>query len=194
MVIQYKKIRHLILDRDGVLNQEAPGGFVRTPDEWAWIPGVLDGLSMLSSVNILLSIASNQSCIGRGIIDATMLDRIHDKMRLEAEQYNIRFAGIHCCPHDPDAGCDCRKPKSGLLEQAICASGILRESTVFIGDAERDLQAGKAAGIDVWLVRTGKGVETEASLKHGRIQGIDQKKVGIFNNLYDACLALAACG
>jgi len=177
------KFRHVILDRDGVLNEEPPTGFVEGPDQWIWLPCVLDALSALAKAGILLSIATNQSCVGRGIIGASMLDQIHGRMKLEADRRGIQFSGVYFCPHAPDAGCICRKPMPGLLEKAIHASGISREQTVFIGDAASDLQAGQAAGIATWLVRTGKGMKTEDDLTKGNIKLLDSGKVLVFDDL-----------
>jgi len=185
-----RKFSHVILDRDGVLNLEAPSGFVETPEQWIWLPGVLNALSALAKAGICLSIATNQSCIGRGIIDTLMLDQIHNKMKQEAAQRGIQFAGIYCCPHAPDFGCYCRKPMPGLLEQAIRESMFPPQKTVFIGDAERDLQSGQSAGITSWLVRTGKGMDTETKLKKKLIKNLDPKKVRVFNNLNAACEAI----
>jgi D-glycero-D-manno-heptose 1,7-bisphosphate phosphatase len=184
------RFKHVILDRDGVLNQEAPSGFVEAPDQWVWLPGVLDGLSTLAKAGICLSIATNQSCVGRGIISALTLDQIHEKMKQEAAQRGVCFNGIYCCPHHPDFGCRCRKPMPGLLERAIRECGFSPAKTVFIGDAESDLQSGQAAGITTWLVRTGKGMDTEAALKQGLIKNIDPKGVLVFNNLNAACVAI----
>ena len=185
-----RKFNHVILDRDGVLNLEAPSGFVETPEQWIWLPGVLNALSVLAEADICLSIATNQSCVGRGIIDALTLDQIHNKMKQEAARRGIQFAGIYFCPHAPDAGCHCRKPMPGLLEQAIQKCGFPPKETVFIGDAESDLQSGRSAGITSWLVRTGKGMDTEAALKKGLIKNLDPKEVLVFNNLNDACVAI----
>jgi len=184
------KIRHVILDRDGVLNQEAPGGFVETPDQWIWLPRVLDALWKLSEAGILLSIATNQSCVGRGIIDEMMLDRIHNRMKHDAGQRGILFAGIYYCPHVPEDGCRCRKPLPGLLEMAIRQSGIPRDRTIFIGDAERDLQAGQSAGISSWLMRTGKGVDTETAFKKGHVKELDPGGVLVFDDLHAASIEI----
>ena len=186
-----KKIRHVILDRDGVLNKEVPGGYVRTPEEWVWISGVLDGLARLSVAGIALSVVTNQSCIGRGMIDMPRLEWIHKKMQADAEERNIRFAGIYTCPHVPGQGCMCRKPNPGLLFDAVGQSGVLPEETIFVGDAETDLQAGFRAGIEAWLVRTGKGRATEAMLTAGGIQGVNPEKVSVFNDVNDACASVA---
>ncbi|MGM0656819.1 MAG: D-glycero-beta-D-manno-heptose 1,7-bisphosphate 7-phosphatase [Thermodesulfobacteriota bacterium] len=183
---------HVILDRDGVLNYEAPGGYVTDADQWVWIEGVLDALAKMYSAGIRLSVATNQSCVGRGIIDQQTLETIHDRMRRDAAAKGIFFSGIHFCPHTPDQGCRCRKPAPGLIEQAIRQSGISNNQTVFIGDSQSDLQAGRAAGITTWLVRTGKGKNTEAALKEGIIQGIRTENVQIFDDLGRACAALLA--
>ena len=185
-----RKFNHVILDRDGVLNEEGPGGFVRIPEQWIWLPGVLEALSTLAEAGICLSIATNQSCVGRSIIDMAALDRIHEKMKQEAAQHGVRFNGIYCCPHQPDFGCRCRKPQPGLLEEAIFETGIAPVETVFIGDAITDLQSGRSAGITSWLVRTGKGMDTEAALKKREIKNLDPTRVRVFNNLNAACVAI----
>lgn len=182
-------IRHVILDRDGVLNQEGPGGYVRTPAQWRWLEGALDALSVLARSGILLSVATNQSCVGRGIISMEMLEAVNRKMRLEAGERGVCFTGIYCCPHAPEAGCRCRKPAPGLLERAITESGIGAGRTLFIGDSIRDLRAGRAAGTGTWLVRTGKGEEAEAALRRGAIAGLDAGSVRVVDDLP----AAAAC-
>ncbi|MBS0012571.1 MAG: D-glycero-beta-D-manno-heptose 1,7-bisphosphate 7-phosphatase [Desulfobacterales bacterium] len=184
--------RHVILDRDGVLNYEAPGGYVTDPDQWVWIGGVLEALGQMAQAGLRLSVATNQSCVGRGIIDLQTLEAIHDRMRRDTAAKGVFFTGIHFCPHTPDQGCRCRKPAAGLIEQAIRQSGISENQTVFIGDSQSDLQAGRAAGIAAWLVRTGKGKNTEAALKDGLIQGISKENVQIFDDLGQVCAALLA--
>lgn len=178
--------RHVILDRDGVLNAEAPGGFVTDPEQFQWLSNVLDGLALLSRAGIRLSVATNQSCVGRGIIDAAALDRVHKKMTVEAALWGVHFDGIYVCPHAPDAGCRCRKPLPGLLESAIHESGIAASETVFIGDAATDLQCARAAGITPWLVRTGKGKNTEATLGRGEIPRVKGPDLRIFDDVLQA--------
>ena len=186
------RFRHVIVDRDGVLNYAAPGGYVTDPDQWVWIEGVLDALAKMYSAGIRLSVATNQSCVGRGIIDKQTLETIHDRMRRDAAAKGIFFSGIHFCPHTPDQGCRCRKPEPGLIEQAVQQSGISKNQTVFIGDSQSDLQAGRTAGITTWLLRTGKGKNTEAALKDGIIQGIRAENVQIFDDLGRVSAALLA--
>lgn len=185
------RFRHVIVDRDGVLNREAPGGYVCTPEEWIWLPGTLEALSRLVRLGIRLSVATNQSCIGRGIIDTQALETIHAKMLREAAAYKVSFSGIYFCPHAPEAGCPCRKPEPGLILSAIRESGIPRTNTLFIGDSARDLQAGQAAGVSTWLVRTGKGEETEKMIQTNAIKGLEPTRIRIFDDLAAACEHIA---
>lgn len=158
-------VRHVILDRDGVLNAEPPdGGYVTDWTQWRWLPGVLEGLAMLSSERLCISVATNQSCVGRGLVTRNELDGIHARMVDEAAQAGATIDHVFVCPHAPAQGCACRKPAPGLLLEAMQASGIPRYETIVVGDDVRDLQAAKAAGIHAALVRTGKGTLAEASI------------------------------
>ena len=77
--------RHVILDRDGVLNCEAEGcGYVRDPSEFHWLPGALEGLAMLKSAGLHLSVATNQSAVGRGLMSLEQLEAVHERMQAEA--------------------------------------------------------------------------------------------------------------
>ncbi len=187
-----RRIRHVILDRDGVINEESPSGYILSPKAFIWIPGVRDALSMIAEAGIAISVATNQSCVGRGLIEIKDLDRIHDKMKMEAAEMGVSFAGIFFCPHTPESGCRCRKPAPGLLEAAIRQSGIPRSETIFVGDADRDLQAAAAAGVAAFLVRTGKGADTEKDLKNGIIREIAPENLAVFDDLLSASRALTA--
>jgi D-glycero-D-manno-heptose 1,7-bisphosphate phosphatase len=157
----------VIFDRDGVLNAEAnDGGYVRTPAQWRWLPGVLDSLARLSAAGIRISVATNQAGIGRGLVSSDALDAIHARMRNEAAHAGATIDDVWVCPHAPEQACRCRKPAPGLLLDALAASGVPRQATLLVGDDLRDLQAASAAGIQAALVRTGKGARTEAALEH----------------------------
>ena len=155
-------IRHLILDRDGVLNREAPaGGYILRPEEFQWLPGALPALALLHGAGIRLSVATNQSGVGRGLMSATDLEAVHARMRREAAAAGGELDAVFACPHAPEAGCDCRKPAPGLILRAIAAAGVDPAQTLLAGDDLRDLQAARAAGIRAVLVRTGKGARAE---------------------------------
>ena len=154
-------VRHVIVDRDGVLNHEDPnGGYVLRPEDWVWIDGSVAALKDLRQAGFVVSVATNQSAVGRGLLERSVLDAIH--------LHIVRDAGVEAifaCPHAPDDGCACRKPAPGLLHQAIAWAGVPASETVFIGDAQRDVDAARAAGVRPIVVRTGKGARTEAASK-----------------------------
>lgn len=156
-------IRHLILDRDGVLNVEpTDGGYVVRPEEFHWLPGALDALAALTAAGVRISVATNQAGVGRGLMTEQHLAAVHDKMRADARRASGTIAAVFYCPHAPDAACLCRKPRPGLVEAAIAESGISTTHTLLVGDARRDLEAARAAGIRAVLLRTGKGREHES--------------------------------
>src|SRR5687767_1464361 len=109
-------IQHLILDRDGVLNVELSNGYCLTqPDQFEWLPGALSGLRLVSQMGILISVATNQSAIGRGLMTASDLDTIHRRMCDEARCAGATIAAVRYCPHAPDANCACRKPNAAMI-------------------------------------------------------------------------------
>ncbi len=159
------RYRHLILDRDGVLNCEAPPpGYVLRPEDFHWLPGALEGLAMLHRAGVRLSVATNQSGVGRGWMTPTMLEAVHARMLAEAESHGGPLDALFVCPHAPDAGCGCRKPAPGLIEAAVHGSGIPAAESLVVGDDGRDLDAAARAGVPAALVRTGKGHALEARL------------------------------
>ena len=158
-------IRHLILDRDGVLNQEAPDhGYILRPEDFRWLPGSLQALVTLSALGLRLSIATNQSAVGRGLMTDQDLDQVLGTMLEQARAAGARIAGVFVCRHAPEAHCDCRKPAPGLLLSALQDSGIPASQTLFVGDDLRDVDAARTAGIAAALVRTGKGRGAAAQL------------------------------
>jgi phosphoheptose isomerase len=162
-------VEHVILDRDGVLNEEMPdGGYVRTPTDFRWIPGALGALATLRASGVRVTIATNQSGVGRGLMSALELEAVHEQMTRDAARAGGSIDAIYHCPHAPDARCGCRKPLPGLIETAITASDIARERTLVVGDAARDIEAAEAAGTRSILLRTGQGKDHEPFAKaHG---------------------------
>ena len=156
------KIKHVILDRDGVLNHEAPdSGYVRTPEGFRWLAGALEGLALLRGAGVRISIATNQSGVGRGLMSLEQLEAVHDKMRSEAARAGGAIDAVFFCPHAPDAGCACRKPAPGLIQAAVASAGISAADTLVVGDDRRDLEAAQRAGVAAVLLRTGKGARNE---------------------------------
>lgn len=136
----------VILDRDGVLNRKPPRAqYVRNWSEWEWRPDALEALRLLREANTRTIIASNQPGIGRGVMSEADLEAVHRRMKQEVAQAGGRIDGIYYCPHDWDDGCECRKPKPGLLHQAQRDFHLDLTRTPFIGDDERDASAAAAA-------------------------------------------------
>ena len=149
----------IILDRDGVINEDSPD-FVKSPKEWHAIPGSLEAIALLNRANILVAIASNQSGIARGLFSEITLDAIHQKMAHELVAHQGYINKIFYCPHGPNDHCECRKPKPGLLLQAMQHFNIAPEDTYFVGDSQRDINAAIAAHCQPVLVRSGNGSNT----------------------------------
>lgn len=151
-------VKHVIVDRDGVLNEElASGAYLADPRRFRWLPGALRALADLRASGIRVSVTTNQSGIGRGAMSELDLKAVHHKMTTDATAASASIDAIFYCPHAPDAGCACRKPASGLIRAAIAQSGISCAHTLVVGDAARDLEAAQSAGARSALVRTGKG-------------------------------------
>jgi D-glycero-D-manno-heptose 1,7-bisphosphate phosphatase len=151
--------KFVILDRDGVINLDSDH-FIKTPDEWIPIAGSLEAIASLNQAGYRVVIASNQSGIGRGLFEMSALNAMHEKMYKALANLGGRVDAIFFCPHTAADGCDCRKPKSGLLEQASERFGIELKGVPIVGDSLRDLEAGVALGCAPHLVLTGKGTRT----------------------------------
>lgn len=155
----------VILDRDGVLNVRPPrAAYVRSWADWRWLPGALEALRLLREAGFRIIVVSNQAGIARGAMTEQELAAIHARMREEAEAAGGAIDAIYSCPHGWDAGCECRKPKPGMLYQAQREFHLDLSRTPFIGDDERDGQAADAAGcpwLQVTETRTLLGVTRE---------------------------------
>ncbi len=149
----------IILDRDGVINQDSPD-YIKNADEWVPIPGSLEALSLLNAHGFLVYIATNQAGIAKGKLTECDLAAIHQKMTTEVEAAGGKIHGIVYCPHHPDQKCACRKPAPGMLNRIIAESGVNAEDVVFIGDSLKDIQAARAASCQALLVLTGNGHQT----------------------------------
>lgn len=150
----------VLLDRDGVLNEDSPG-YIKSVDEWRPLAGSLAAVARMKQAGFAVAVCTNQSAIARGLTDACALEAIHALLRRELADHGVGLDGIYVCPHGPDDGCACRKPRPGLLERAMTELGHAAQSTWYIGDAIRDVQAALAAGCTPVLVRTGNGTAAE---------------------------------
>lgn len=170
----------IILDRDGVINEDSDD-YVKSVDEWIPIPGSIDAIVALSKAGYTIVVATNQSGIGRGLFDLDDFEAMNEKLFSLVEEKGGRIDGIFYCPHTPDDQCNCRKPKTGLIDAIENELGISAKNALVVGDAERDLVAGLAKGCRAFLVKTGKGRKTLAKLESSTDSLLE--KITVFDNL-----------
>ena len=153
----------IILDRDGVINFDSDQ-FIKKPEEWKPIPGSLEAIARLNQAGYRVVVATNQSGIGRGLFDMAMLNAIHSKMHKACALVGARIDAVFFCPHTNENDCDCRKPRSGMLEEIMARYSLgSLDNVPVVGDSLRDLQPAAALGARPYLVLTGKGKETQAA-------------------------------
>jgi len=153
------KMKLAILDRDGVINHDSLA-YIKTPDEWRPIAGSLEAIARLNQAGYHVVVATNQAGVGRGLIPITVLNAIHDKLHRALAQCGGRLDAIFFCPHAADAGCNCRKPLPGMLEEIGHRFNTILRDVPVVGDSLRDLQAAVAVDARPLLVLTGKGRQT----------------------------------
>lgn len=172
----------VILDRDGVLNQDSDA-YIKSVDEWIAIPGSAEAVGKLCKAGYTVAVATNQSGLARGYFTQTDLNAMHNKMTTLATKQGGQFAHIAYCPHGPDDHCDCRKPLPGLIHQIETALDVSAEGAWMVGDSIRDLEAGVQAGCKPVLVRTGKGEKSERKLTSEGSEYKEIEDAKVFDNL-----------
>lgn len=145
----------VFLDRDGVINRER-ADYVKCWHEVEILPGALDAIAQLAALGCPILVITNQSAIGRGIVTADEVDAIHRRLRDTVKAHGGRIDAFYVCPHHPDAGCDCRKPKPGLLLQAAEEHALDLRSCIFVGDSWTDREAAQSVGCESILVESGR--------------------------------------
>ncbi len=150
--------RAIFLDRDGVISVNR-ADYVKTWDEFVFLPRALDALKQLAASEFLLIVTTNQSVVGRGIMTQATLDDIHARMLDAIRARGGRIDAIYSCPHAPEENCDCRKPRTEMYRRAAEQFGIDTTRSYVIGDAKEDVQAAQSIGAEPILVQTGRGEE-----------------------------------
>lgn len=175
------KQRFVLLDRDGTIIVERH--YLSDPEQVELLPGVVSGLKKLHRLGLGLLVVSNQSAVGRGLIDQARLDEIHARMNKLLEDEGVVLDGIYICPHHPDNHCNCRKPNTGLPELAAKDFNFNLNESFVIGDKECDIELGHNMGAETFLVLTGYGRRTAMN---------DSIKAGyVVNNLDEAAHLIA---
>lgn len=136
--------RAVFIDRDGTIAKDVP--YCSRPEDFELLPGAAEGIKLLKENGFLVIIITNQSGIARGYFTEETLAKIHQKMQMELAQYGACVDAIYYCPHHPDDGCDCRKPKPKLVLQAARDLNIDLSQSYVIGDSEMDIELAKQAG------------------------------------------------
>ena len=142
----------VFLDRDGVINEYLPGDYVRSPDQLRFIPGSLAEIARLTNAGYRVAVISNQQGIGKGLFTLADLDEVTEHVRRDVEECGGRIDAFYYCPHLEDEGCDCRKPKPGLLLRAAEEMSVNLSETYMVGDFVTDILAGQAAGCKTILI------------------------------------------
>jgi len=154
----------VFLDRDGTINEETT--YVRRPDQLVLLPGAPEAVRRLNRAGRLAVIITNQSVVARGDVTFAGLKKIHTRLTHLLGARHAYVDGIYVCPHHPDRGfagevpelkvvCSCRKPATGLVDEACRDLQIDRRTSWFVGDTTSDMETGRRAGVRTVLVRTG---------------------------------------
>lgn len=170
----------VILDRDGVINQDSDH-YIKSVDEWQPITGSIEAIAELHKQGFTVVIATNQSGLSRGLFTRDVLDAMHDKLNTLVIAAGGKISGIFYCPHGPDDNCTCRKPLAGLIEAIETEFSMSASGAPLVGDSLRDLQCGLTKGCVPLLVKTGKGERTLAKLCEQPMAELSN--LAVFDNL-----------
>jgi histidinol-phosphate phosphatase family protein len=163
--------RAIFLDRDGTIIRERH--HLCDPELVELLPGAAEGLRRMREMGFALVVVTNQSVIGRGLIDEPRLEQIHARMRELLRIEGVDVDAIFHCPHTPDDGCDCRKPATGMIDRACEQLRVRPEDAFVIGDKACDIELGRAVGATTILVRTGYGLKYADDVVPPDYVGID---------------------
>jgi D-glycero-D-manno-heptose 1,7-bisphosphate phosphatase len=155
-----EKIKAVFLDRDGVLNREM-GDYVCRLEDFHVLDN-FDALKELQDRGYMLLVATNQGGLAKGWYDKAELSKMHAHLKQVYQEHGVEITDFFYCPHHPNftGDCDCRKPKPGLLLQGIKKYNIDPSISYFIGDRERDVEAGTAAGVKGILIESDQPIST----------------------------------
>ena len=142
-----------------MINQDSDA-YIKSLEEWIPIPGSIEAIAQLSKAGWTVAVATNQSGIARGYYPLATLEAMHARLRALVAAQGGEVGYIVHCPHGPDDGCDCRKPKPGMLRAIAEHYQVDLAGVWFVGDSKGDLEAALAVDAQPVLVKTGKGLKT----------------------------------
>lgn len=153
----------IMLDRDGVINYERKD-YVKSLQEFKFIDNAIEAIKLLSTSGNPIVVITNQSAIGRGLLSKAELERIHEYMIREIEKGGGKIDALYYCPHMPNEGCDCRKPKTRLFKNAESDLNLDLSKSWYVGDKPEDEEAGRRAGCKTIVINSNTpGALLEAS-------------------------------
>lgn len=147
----------VFLDRDGTVSRYVE--YCRRPEDLHVLPGAGEAIRRLNRAGLAVVVVTNQSAIGRGWLTQETLDAIHQKMQQQLRRHRAVLDAIYVCPHHPEDGCACRKPRTAMFQQAAAELGLSLTGSYAIGDRLLDVQSGQAAECTTILVRSGHAPE-----------------------------------
>ncbi|QBG47738.1 HAD family hydrolase [Verrucomicrobia bacterium S94] len=136
----------IFFDRDGIVNESPGSGYVERWEDFHLQPGFVEALKTVSAKGFPSVIVTNQQGVAKGLYSEAELAEIHENMRAELRAAGVDVLDVFQCVHFADAGCDCRKPKPGMILQAVEKYDLQLAGSWMIGDSEKDVEAGQAAG------------------------------------------------
>lgn len=141
-----EKIKVLFLDRDGVINYDP--GYVYRIEDFEFMPGIFEALAGFMALGYEIFVVTNQSGIGRGYYSEDDFAKLSKYMIDEFKSYGVEIKKIYHCPHTPSDDCNCRKPKPGMILQALDEFNISLKDSLMIGDKPSDLESARRAGVE----------------------------------------------
>ncbi len=153
----------IFLDRDGTVSEEV--GYMYDVSLYRVFPWTGEAIRRINQSGMKVLLATNQSGIERGYFQESMVHRVHDRLREKIALSQARLDGVYFCPHHPETGCNCRKPRPGMLLRARDELGLDLGRSYMVGDRYLDVRTGKAAGAGTVLVLTGDGRQEYAEFK-----------------------------
>lgn len=147
----------VFLDRDGVINQNRDGDYVKSWQEFSFLPGSREAIQKLLKEDIPIIVISNQAGIGKGLVSDATVQEINRRLVAQTSVTDGKILAVYYCPHRVEDGCGCRKPKPGMLLEAAADWDLDLTQCYLVGDAMSDVEAGSAVGCTTLLVKTGRG-------------------------------------
>ena len=146
----------IFFDRDGVLNEEV--GYLHEIEKFSWIDGAKQAIKFCNEKNFLVIVVTNQSGIARGFYTENDVKILHDFMQNDLKNFDAHIDAFYFCPHVSEDACDCRKPKPGMIFRAAKDFDIDLKKSFLVGDSQRDIVAGKNAGLAGEFLFQGKNL------------------------------------